>query len=89
MSYRGSSASGIFTFDGQGRFVSFEAARYYGQGNQEASLEDWLIEADAFARFDGVEVPSRVHITWKLDDGDFEWYCMEVKGLSYLTADSL
>ncbi len=85
LSFGGVEAGGVFEFDEQGRPVSFEAPRYYEQPGG-ATLETWHIDIDPEGfqpLVDGVSVPTRASVTWKLDSGDFTWYELEVTALEY------
>lgn len=84
MTYAGASASGVFRFNSNGDLVSFEAKRYYDR-KEGATLEDWLVTADptAYKEFEGVRVPAKLSVTWKLKSGDFTWYKLEVEEVKY------
>jgi len=56
MSYGGITASGIFKFDENGAFVSFEADRYYYR-KEGSTLEKWVITAKKNKEFEGIRVP--------------------------------
>jgi len=82
MSYGGLSVSGIFSFDENGDVISFEGSRYYEQeGNY--SLETWFISVSGYKVFDGLRIPSAAEVTWKLEDGDFTWFKLEVTDVRY------
>ena len=51
MSYGGITASGIFKFDENGDFVSFEADRYYYR-KEGSTLEKWVITAKKNKEFE-------------------------------------
>lgn len=80
--YNDEEVSGIFTFSQAGEFVSFEAERYYG-GGQEAGKETWFIEAESYKEFEGVIIPAVCRVTWKLPEGDFNWLNLEITELEY------
>lgn len=86
MTYGGITATGIFTFDAQGDVVSFEARRYYDRKGG-ATLEDWFISIDtsSYREFEGVRVAARSTVTWKVKDGDFTWFRLEVTDMKYNT----
>jgi hypothetical protein len=69
--------SGIFRFNDQGDLIAFEADRYYG-GGPNAQKELWVIEMLDYAVFDGIRIPNKCSVTWKLDEGDFNWLMLEV-----------
>ncbi|MEP6262258.1 MAG: DUF6544 family protein [Gillisia sp.] len=74
--------SGIFRFSSQGELLSFEAERYYG-GDDNARQHPWLIEVLEYKVFDGIKVPSKCKVTWKLPEGDFNWLNLEITTLEY------
>ena len=84
MRYGGISASGVFGFDRQGRVTGFEAERYYDR-KEGATLETWhvTIDADSYIKVEGISVPTRAKLTWKLDDSDFTWYKLEIDDFTY------
>lgn len=77
LTHGGHSVSGDFRFDQDGRFLSMSARRFMGSGN-EATMEDWFIPAREWKEFDGVMVPSRGDVIWKLATGDFNYYSWEI-----------
>jgi len=83
MSYGGITASGIFNFDGNGDFVSFEADRYYYR-KEGSTLERWVITAKKnYKEFEGIRVPVALSVTWKFETGDFTWYKLEIREIDY------
>lgn len=82
MSYGGVTASGDFTFDEEGRMLSFGARRYMG-GSEGSTLEEWFIPATEWKEFDGIRVPSKGDVIWKLKDGDFNYYRWEIEAIEY------
>lgn len=84
MTYGGITASGLFKFDANGDVISFEARRYYDRKGG-ATLEDWLIqiEPNSYKEFEGVRIPARSTVTWKLKEGDFTWYKIEIADIHY------
>lgn len=84
LSNGGITASGLFKFDANGDVVSFEAERYYDRKGG-ATLEDWFIqiEPNSYKEFEGVRIPARPAVTWKLKDGDFTWYKLEIADIHY------
>lgn len=84
MTYGGITASGLFKFDANGDVISFEAKRYYDRKGG-ASLEDWFIqiEPNSYKEFAGVRIPARSAVTWKLKEGDFTWYKLEIADIHY------
>jgi hypothetical protein len=86
MTYGGISASGLFRFNGAGDVVSFETRRYYAR-KTGATLETWFIgvEEAGYREFDGIRVPAKAAVTWKLNTGDFTWFTLDITDLRYNT----
>lgn len=84
MTYTGITASGVFTFNAAGDVESFEAQRYYDRDGI-AILETWYVamSPDSYQEFDGVRIPTRSSVTWKLESGDFTWYKLEIQEVVY------
>ncbi|HRY33757.1 MAG TPA: hypothetical protein P5531_12395 [Bacteroidales bacterium] len=82
LEYQGVKVRGDFYFSPEGHPVAFEAIRYYGSG-EHAQEERWRIENEGMKEFDGVKVPAKSSVTWKLKDGDFNWLKLEVTVLEY------
>ncbi|MCB0462193.1 MAG: DUF6544 family protein [Flavobacteriaceae bacterium] len=78
------SVSGIFTFSDEGNLMSFEAQRYYG-GKNDSKLEKWYVEMLSYKDFDGITIPNKSSVTWKLNDGDFNWLQLEIIDLEFNT----
>ncbi|WP_423189799.1 DUF6544 family protein [Alkalibacterium sp. f15] len=82
MTYGEISTSGVFTFNQMGEVIKFEAERY-GDFNGEFSLETWSISMSDYKAFAGIKVPTEGKITWRLDEGDFNWFNFEVLEIEY------
>ncbi|WP_035054037.1 DUF6544 family protein [Carnobacterium pleistocenium] len=82
MTYKGITASGVFTFNDQGEVIKFEAERY-GEFNKNFSLELWSISLRDYKEFDGIKVPAKGNVTWKLETGDFNWFNFEITEIEY------
>jgi len=84
MIYGDITAYGIFSFDTDGRMLTFEAPRYYDRP-EGATLENWFIETDpdSYRTFRGISVPTEANVTWKLEDGDYTWFRLKIKEVAY------
>jgi hypothetical protein len=82
MSYGGVTASGVFTFNDQGEVIYFTAERY-GEFGGQYRLETWSVQVQDYREFDGLKVPARGEVIWKLAGGDFNWYKFEVMEMEY------
>lgn len=82
MSYGGVTASGVFSFNDRGEVTNFTAQRYGDFGGQY-SMETWTIQVGDYREFDGIRVPTRGDVTWKLKTRDFHWYRFTVEDMEY------
>jgi hypothetical protein len=85
MSYGGITASGVFHFNANGDISSFEAERYYGEAREKPRLEKWVVTnmPCAYKEFEGIRIPYKSELTWKLKEGDFTWLWLEVEDIKY------
>lgn len=82
MSYGGVTASGVFTFNEKGEAINFEAERYM-ELNGRYSLETWSVLMKHYKEFNGIRIPTKGEVIWKLKSGDFSWYRFEVTDIEY------
>ncbi len=82
MSYGGVTASGIFYFKTNGDVEKFEADRYYINNNR-SSLEKWQVTCIDHKTMNGIRIPVKNNVTWKLKDGDFKWLELEITNIQF------
>lgn len=82
MTYGDIIASGIFTFNDLNEPVLFEAERY-GEFSGKTSLETWSITVRDYKDFEGIRIPTKGEVTWKLDEGNFNWFNFELVEIKY------
>lgn len=82
MSYKGVTASGVFTFNEKGEILNFVAQRF-GDFAGGYRMETWCAEITEYKEFNGFKVASKGDIIWKLKTGDYHWYRFEVKEIEY------
>ncbi len=84
MTFCGITASGFFKFDMNNDVISFEARRYFDR-KDGATLEGWFIEADpdGYKEFNGIRIPARGTVTWRLKEGDYTWLKLEIEDIQY------
>lgn len=80
--YNDHSVSGLFSFNTDGDLISFEADRYYG-GSKDATLETWHVEILSFKEFNGIRIPNKSRVIWKLPKGDFNWLNLEITDIEF------
>lgn len=82
MKYGEITASAVFGFDKQHRMLSLSADRYMG-GGKESKLVPWMVNCQDWQTWQGVEVPSRGNVAWKISNGDFKYYEWEITDIEY------
>ncbi|MBO8129159.1 MAG: hypothetical protein H0Z39_08185 [Peptococcaceae bacterium] len=82
MSYRGVTASGVFMFNEKGEVINFVAERY-GQFDGQYVLETWSVLIRDYKEFNGIRIPTKGEVIWKLKTGDFSWYHFEITEIEY------
>lgn len=82
MSYKETTGSALFYFNEDGDFVKFSAMRYMGTEN-DSQLKEWTITLNEYKIYDGIKIPVKGEATWKLDNGDFTWYKLEIYDVKY------
>lgn len=78
----GKSVSGVFNFSPDGDLISFEAQRYYG-GKNDSKLERWHVNMLSYRTFNGIKIPNKSTVTWKLKEGDFNWLNLEITDIKF------
>lgn len=86
MRYAGQSALAVFTFDGSGRAVRFDAERPLGGGN-DAKITPWFGTSSEWRPFEGIEVPTRGEVGWQLPSGTFVYYRWEILDVEFNRAE--
>ncbi len=87
MSYKGVTALGVFMFNEKGEVINFIAERY-GEFDGKFVLETWSVQMDDYKEFNGIRIPAKGEVIWKLKTGDFSWYHCEVTDIKYNKKDT-
>ena len=82
MEYGGIKASGVFYFHANGDLAKFEADRYY-ISNNVSSLEKWQVTCIDYKTIDGIRIPVKNNVIWKLKDGDFTWLELAITNIRF------
>ncbi len=82
MTYKGTTGSAMFYFNDKGDFVKFGAMRYM-ETEDNSQLKEWIITFNEYSVYNGIKIPVKGEATWKLDNGDFTWYKLEVYDVEY------
>jgi len=70
-------ASGLYTFNADGLPIRFEAQRW-GEFEGAFRKETWSVAITHYKHFNGISMPDKSEVTWKLKEGDFTWLKLEV-----------
>lgn len=76
------SASAVFHFNEKGEVTRITAKRYM-EVDGKFVLRDWEGQIVEYKTFNGVVVPSKVNIIWKLKTGDFCYDQIEIVDIEY------
>jgi hypothetical protein len=82
MSYKGITASGVFSFNEEGDIERFMAKRYR-EVNGKYVLTDWGGINREYKHFNGIRIPSKSDIIWVDKTGEFTWFQCEVSAIEY------
>lgn len=82
MSYNGVSGSVTFQLNNKGDMVACNADRYMGSG-KKATLEKWIVTSKSYDLMNGIKMPVKSEVTWKLKSGDYTWYKLEITDIAF------
>ncbi len=82
LTYKGSSGTVDFLFNKEGGLSGCNANRFKGS-EVNAVRELWQIRTTAFAVINGIRMPIKSDVTWKLKTGDFTWLKLEITAIEY------
>jgi hypothetical protein len=82
MEYNGVTGSITFNYNKDGDMISCSADRYKG-GGPDARLEKWAVITKEYAVRNGIKMPVKSEVTWKLKSGDYTWYKLEITEIEY------
>jgi hypothetical protein len=81
--YRDISFSYIVTFNEIGEISQMETKRFWGEEKREA----WLCKMADYREINGVIVPTKAEVIWKLEKGEVSYAKFNVKKIEYDTAE--
>ncbi|TFF92858.1 hypothetical protein EU546_07020 [Candidatus Thorarchaeota archaeon] len=79
----GVEASGVFTFDSEGRIVKFETTERFQETDDGFVQVPWSLDYSDYKELDGVEVPSRVEAAWTLEGKRFPYLRLHITSAQY------
>jgi hypothetical protein len=77
--YKGLSLFFIMKFNTIGEIVSMESKRYMDKNHSET----WVIKPDAYEERNGIIVPLRFEVLWRLAKGDFSYVKFNIQKIEY------
>lgn len=77
LSYKNMTTEAVFHFNEEGLIEKIEALRFK-ENDEKAKRIPCIGEVKAYETFDGIEIPSKIDITWLLDDEEYTWYKLEI-----------
>ena len=81
--YKAISFSYIVTFNEVGEITQMETKRFLGEENREA----WLCKMADYREINGVIIPMKAEVIWKLEKGEVSYARFNVKKIEYDTAE--
>jgi hypothetical protein len=82
MTYKGVTASGLFTFNELGQVINFETERHM-EKEGEFQLKPWSTPIEGYKEMNGMLIPSSGKAVWHLEDGEFSYWRGEIFELEY------
>ena len=77
--YNGLSLPFTITINEAGEITQMETKRYMAENN----LETWVINVSDYKRMNGINIPSRFEVRWRLEKGDFSYARFHIQQLIY------
>ena len=84
MNYKGTEGSGVFHFNKNGDFKKFVAMRY--KDAKDAEPAEWTVTASETAIRNGIRIPVKSEVKWKLDESEWTWLKLEITDIKYNVA---
>lgn len=84
MTYKGRTASGIYTFNEKGEFIAFDTDDREMIGSDGiGKREKWSAYCSGYKLKNGLKTPTKVHATWHLEEGDLVYFKTDNCKLTY------
>ncbi|WP_462413312.1 DUF6920 family protein [Neobacillus sp. Marseille-QA0830] len=77
LDYKGVSGSATFYFDDSGNFVKASARRFKESDDTSGPIK-CIGQAIESNTIDGVKIPTKLTVTWMMENGPFTWYKVEI-----------
>ena len=77
-------AEGVFHFNAKGEIEMFTAKRYR-EIHGHFELDKWIAHVEEYRNAEGFMIPFKGTVTWKLQEGDLDYFRFELTGYHRLT----
>jgi hypothetical protein len=75
MTYRGVSASGVFTFNESNEMISFSTLdKEVTRADGTVGIVKWTAACDTYEKIDGIKQPTHLQAIWNHDEGDHIYF---------------
>ncbi|MCK5344750.1 MAG: hypothetical protein KAR20_15155, partial [Candidatus Heimdallarchaeota archaeon] len=85
MNYKGTTGSGTLYFNELGDFVKFSTIRYK-DNEADAQRYEWLVTVKEHSMMSGIKIPTKIEVTWMLENGNWTWLDLEITDIRYNTS---
>lgn len=82
LTYQGVTGTAAYSFNDNGDLVRVSAFRYKDSGADAKPIE-CIGEIKAMGSVDGIRVPTKIDVSWMLEDGKFTWFKIDVDEISF------
>lgn len=86
MTYKDVTGTVVFYFTGKGEIIKCTADRYK-ENTKDSPLEKWVITTKETGILNGIKMPVKSEVMWKLKEGDFTWFKIELTEIEYNVAE--
>ncbi len=82
MNYKGITGSVNFHFTSEGEVRKITAKRYKGT-DEAAQRRDWIIDVQESGSREGINMPTKMEVSWGLEEERFTWYRIDLTEMKY------
>jgi hypothetical protein len=82
LTYKGTKVTGLFHFNEAGDFEKFITMRFKDT-NDNAKRQEWIIEVLENEIINGIKIPAKIKVTWKLENRNWTWLEIELSEVRY------
>jgi hypothetical protein len=82
MTYNGVSCSATYHFSENGDLEKVSAFRYKDSDENSVPIE-CIGEVIESKKINGIEIPTKLNVSWLLESGKFTWYRLQVSNVTF------